>query len=460
MKNIIKLIAPLLVLFMLVGCDNDKEWIYVTEVQPGAYVSGSATSYSAIAPAAAFKAGDVDPDTDDRTGVSTMYTWLKADGELFITVSEGSDKVTTYGKGTEISDVTSQLVADAPAYKVAADGLYFLIYNSKLKQLSVIPAKFGVIGSATPGGWDGETVMEDVSYNEATSIVTMKGDFVFAKGEMKFRFNNDWGLEVPYDESSVIKYHTNMGGLVAGDFGESSLTLKGGGENLNIPAGAQYSVTLELNLRTGLFSAKGKAGDIIEPEYPEELYMIGSEFGNWTWTDAGIVQLTPVHSKIGTFWTIKYFTKDQPFKWAPQKAWSGDFSGLGENTGFTISDGNAIVAEDGLYMVYIDIPADKIVIERPTVYGIGDAFGSWDAPTAFAIDGKKMTATTTNTEAKNLRMYATSTLAAGVDWWKMEFNIFDGTIVYRGGGGDQDAVSVQPGAKITLDFSTDTGTIE
>lgn len=46
------------------------------------------------------------------------------------------------------------------------------------------------------------------------------------------------------------------------------------------------------------------------------------------------------------------------------------------------------------------------------------------------------------------------------NWWQSEFNIYDGKIVYRAGGGDQEAVPVAAGAKVTLNFNAGTGVIE
>ena len=67
--------------------------------------------------------------------------------------------------------------------------------------------------------------------------------------------------------------------------------------------------------------------------------------------------------------------------------------------------------------------------------------------------------TITTTAAGDLRIYAGSS-AATTDWWTREFNIFNGKIEYRGAGGDQAAVPVAAGKKVTLDFNAGTGTIE
>lgn len=55
--------------------------------------------------------------------------------------------------------------------------------------------------------------------------------------------------------------------------------------------------------------------EIIEPEpegYPEKLYMIGDEFGNWNWNSTNVVEMAPVGQLgNGAFWTIKYFNAGQ-----------------------------------------------------------------------------------------------------------------------------------------------------
>lgn len=193
---------------------------------------------------------------------------------------------------------------------------------------------------------------------------------------------------------------------------------------------------------------------------PENIYMIGEEFGNWTWSDPGIVTMIPVNGKAGEFWAVRYISAGKGFKWSPNKEFKGDFSKLGDATnGYILVDGNAQVAADGMYMIYIDYLNEKITIEPAGVYGMGGCFGGWEAQAyPFAVSGKKMTRTTTAED--NLRIYAwTAASSAGGDWWRMEFILRDGVIEYRGNGGDQASVSVAAGKTITLDFNAGTGTI-
>ncbi|MDR2954722.1 MAG: SusE domain-containing protein [Prevotella sp.] len=192
--------------------------------------------------------------------------------------------------------------------------------------------------------------------------------------------------------------------------------------------------------------------------FPETMFMIGQDFGNWNWENDGVVEMVPVYGETAAFWCVRYFKANSGFKWAPKKAWANDFSGLTDNVGFIQRDGNAFVESDGMYMVYMDYPKGEITIEPAEIYGIGDCFGGWSSPAAaFTITGDKATITTAT--AGNLRMYAKSTLGPQ-DWWKKEFNINSGKIVYRGAGGDQESVPAGAGKKITLDFNAGTGTFE
>ena len=117
------------------------------------------------------------------------------------------------------------------------------------------------------------------------------------------------------------------------------------------------------------------------------------------------------------------------------------------------------MAEDGFYLVHIDMKNGKVHVEPARVYGIGDAFGGWDkameSAKFTAADGK-LTATVANTA--NLRMYVESSIATS-DWWTREFNVIDGKITPRIMD-ELAAVPATAGQKVTLDFNAGTGVIE
>lgn len=95
-------------------------------------------------------------------------------------------------------------------------------------------------------------------------------------------------------------------------------------------------------------------------EFPENVYMIGTDFGDWNWESDGIVEMLPFPGQEGEFWIIRHFNAANGFKWNTEKGWGGDFEQLGESVGFTTDAGNAFVPEDGLYMVRINYAEDRI----------------------------------------------------------------------------------------------------
>jgi len=201
--------------------------------------------------------------------------------------------------------------------------------------------------------------------------------------------------------------------------------------------------------------------DLVKPLYPDNVYMIGQEFGGWDWSNSAVAEMTPVNGNPGKFWAVRYFANaSDGFKWNTAKVWGGDFSSLGTDAGFTTSGGNAFVATAGFYIVVVDYTINKITIEPAQVYGMGDCFGGWNAGQyPFVADGNVMKLTATNDG--ELRIYANSSAAGvGGDWWRMEFVILDGKIAYRGNGGDQTRATVAAGKVVSLNFNTGTGTIQ
>ncbi|MEL6590753.1 MAG: RagB/SusD family nutrient uptake outer membrane protein, partial [Bacteroidota bacterium] len=105
-------------------------------------------------------------------------------------------------------------VADAGFYRVQAD-IANLTY-------SVEATDWGLIGSATPNGWDNDT---DMTFDPVEGAWTIQVDLV--EGEVKFRANDDWALNY-------------------GDTGNDAL-LEEGGDNIAIPTSGTYIIKLYLD---------------------------------------------------------------------------------------------------------------------------------------------------------------------------------------------------------------------
>ncbi|WP_272022288.1 SusE domain-containing protein [Olleya namhaensis] len=87
------------------------------------------------------------------------------------------------------------------------------------------PFSWGIVGDGTPNGWDGpDTQLTYNSFQDNFKLAVTLTD-----GEMKFRFNNDWGVNL-------------------GDDGLDGLLEVGGG-NIPVTAG-HYILTLDLNAQT------------------------------------------------------------------------------------------------------------------------------------------------------------------------------------------------------------------
>lgn len=296
---------------------------------------------------------------------------------------------------------------------------------------------YSLIGEINGDAWTKDVEMTFKDGVWTSPVVTISGGF-------KIRHNFSWA-------------DTDTYGLEEGATAEvnKEITLVQPGSNISLEAG-DYKVQ---------FNPESKKMLITAVAFPEQLYMIGEEFGGWDWNSDGVVEMTPVlHNPDwgaeaeGQFYTVRYFTAGKGFKFCAQRAWSGDFWGLTTNDGYTEQGGNCVVAEDGFYLIHIDFKNEKVHVEPARVYGIGDAFGGWDEAVEanlFATDGKTLKATAP--KAGKLRMYVESAISTS-GWWTREFSIIDGAIVPR--ILDELAVpEVKAAQVITLNFNEGTGSI-
>ena len=296
------------------------------------------------------------------------------------------------------------------------------------------PAYWGVVG--TINGWGApDRIMFERDGKLVSNEITLG-----ANDEIKIRQSETWSVDR------------------GGNFTElaTAFEVTQGGPNIKVGRGAKVVVVYDPAAET--ITLEGQY-DGEAPSLPENMYMIGEAVGGWDW-EANGTEMIPVHGKSGEFWIIRPIAAGVPFKFNSVKAWGGDFTGLGEDSGYSVADGNCTVAQTGVYMIYVDVANKKLCVEPAKVYGMGNCFGGWTEGMENALftesEGKLQLTVPASGE---LRMYAASSIATS-DWWTREFIILDGKIVYRGKGDDQERVNVGAGAKITLDFAGNLGTIE
>lgn len=117
----------------------------------------------------------------------------------------------------------------------ATAGYYWVKANTVTLTYSITPiTTWGIIGSATPGGWDSSTPM---TYNPTTKKWSIVVNLV--DGEYKFRSNNIWN-------AGSVQY--NLGGFQADKVGDdyAGENMSYGGANLAVTAGT-YLVELDLS---------------------------------------------------------------------------------------------------------------------------------------------------------------------------------------------------------------------
>lgn len=81
---------------------------------------------------------------------------------------------------------------------------------------------WGIIGSATPGGWDNSTAM---TYDKDNRVWTITTNLV--AGEIKFRANNSWDINYGDDGADKV--------------------LEAGGANIAVASAGSYTITLDLS---------------------------------------------------------------------------------------------------------------------------------------------------------------------------------------------------------------------
>ena len=112
----------------------------------------------------------------------TGYMYLNQNGFKFSTQPNWDG--TNYGADFDTAPDAGNIVITEEA------GFYQVDVDLSAKTYTLTPFTIGIIGSATPKGWDGDT---DMTYNPEERCWELK-NVELIDGEMKFRHTNDWSL--------------------------------------------------------------------------------------------------------------------------------------------------------------------------------------------------------------------------------------------------------------------------
>lgn len=112
----------------------------------------------------------------------TGYMYLNQNGFKFCTQPNWDG--TNYGADFDTAPDAGNIVIAEEA------GFYQVDVDLSAKKYTLTPFTIGIIGNATPKGWDGDTNM---TYKPEERCWELKG-VTLSDGEMKFRHTNDWSL--------------------------------------------------------------------------------------------------------------------------------------------------------------------------------------------------------------------------------------------------------------------------
>lgn len=158
-----------------------------------------------------------------------IYMNVDAPEYKFLPTNEGWDG--DYGDaGAENGAYTETLLQDGEVNAGTPDGTggYFWVKaNTADLKYSLTETEWGVIGNATPTGWDEDTNM---TYDADNKVWTVTLDLTAQEAPdngIKFRANDGWDINI-------------------GDT-DADGTMEFGGENIGVPESGNYTITLDLS---------------------------------------------------------------------------------------------------------------------------------------------------------------------------------------------------------------------
>ena len=331
MKNILKTAAICASLVWLVGCEKDEEKATMNaNARVESNISASTlvldkTQSNTTALTVSWETKDLGVQlapvyTVEFENIATgKIKPLSAERSPFtLTVKELNEYLVGLGLKTGVATDVRVLVRAALSDQrslVATKTLKVTPYFDEIKA-----SEWGVVGSATPNGWNGPDIkMWNSTDGNLVAYATLSA------GKIKFRKNNDWGV--------------NLGG--------SNGTLSSGGADIAVTAGT-YKITINVSKNT----------------YTIETYswgIIGS--GARGWGDNDDVAMT--YEGSTNSWVVKNIALDGEIKFRLNHSWGTNFGADSTDNpaaaleGDIKSGGNNIKVPAGTYNVSFSFDANN-----------------------------------------------------------------------------------------------------
>lgn len=384
------------------------------------------------------------PQSTSTKGLFDCYVNLEGNGNVSFKLLDpdsqmeyGSDdaQTATDDKGNVVTSGTfggkGNITVPAGLYRISAD--------LKFNKLQIVKIEsMGIIGSATPNGWDSEIPMTyDAAANTFSVVTTMTKD-----AEYKFRANNNWGFAIDNN----------------GDF-------RDGGDNYKFEKETgEYKIILDLNKHP--YTAK-----ILDTAFPDQLYIPGAHTG-WAKPFTIFISGNGEGHFEGGVNLVNASSATCEWKFSPDNDWVGsDFAGTitlddyGYGKGEYGGNGN-IATPNGYYYISVDMTTTAFEMLRIDKIGLIGGFNSWGGDVDFTYDTVKNVWTVTqplkatdefkvrfngswnepNPNNQNRGLAATGIVSVGV-----------ATPVYHDGGNMK--VAEDGTYEIVLDLSTNPNTI-
>ncbi|MCD9015283.1 hypothetical protein [Parachryseolinea silvisoli] len=168
------------------------------------------------------------------------------------------------------------LTADAPAIKVAEEGLYYAFANVTTDLFVLMKVKADMIGDATPLNWAAGTGLPLKSISKDSTVFEGKNIALRDAAGYRYRFNNGWHV---YNDLSVV----TLSSLGVPDYAEAWAT---GINNVgllvsNIPNKGEglYTVRLKYNAATNTWTEKKiKTGFVLKDYSETQMGLFGNAY--------------------------------------------------------------------------------------------------------------------------------------------------------------------------------------
>lgn len=162
-------------------------------------------------------------------GIYEGYLYIPAGGTLeFKLYAQEAWEPTSWGTVNDGVIFEANYAGDN--FKAPSEGYYLLSVDLNEMTYILINTSWGLIGGATPGGWDADTEMTFDATSKTWSVTAdMKKD-----GSFKFRANKDWKLDFGIDSNGNLAYANHPWK----DYVEQP--------QLTVPEDGNYTITLDL----------------------------------------------------------------------------------------------------------------------------------------------------------------------------------------------------------------------